>query len=255
MLRRSAGRGPGCETCDAAVSRTSLRTVGQEQSRRLTRPALALWERHLAFTIARKFEILEPEELHAELTRTILNLKCRPPPGLRNWRPYLAKALHNRADSWSRRKRALAKKEFALPVSDPDTENSLSAPNDDHDLRLAFSTLWRELDPDLQQFWHLLAQEHGNQAKVARQLGKHRNTIRGWIRKIQDLLARHQLSDHGQPRLRSVRTRAPETPSVGGDLRNSSSSHGMRAAEWNANPRFTVDHPQDVPTQTKHQCI
>jgi DNA-directed RNA polymerase specialized sigma24 family protein len=178
--------------------------VNQNQHGRPPRSDLSIWERKLAFAIARKFELHESEELQAELTRTILDLKTRPPPTLRNWKAYLAKALHNRADTWTRRRRATAKKEFTLPDLDQETASSFAAEKGDDDLRLAFAELWRELDPDLQRFWHFLAEEQGNQAKVARRLGRHRNTIRAWIRKIQDLLARHQFSAHEPTRKKTI---------------------------------------------------
>jgi DNA-directed RNA polymerase specialized sigma24 family protein len=183
--------------------------VHQHQHGRLPQSDLAIWERKLAFAIARKFELQESEELQAELTRTILDLKTRPPPALRNWKAYLAKALHNRADTWTRRRRATAKKEFTLPDPDQETANSFASVKGDDDLRLAFAELWRELDPDLQVFWHLLAEEQGNQAKVARRLGKHRNTIGAWIRKIQDLLARHQLSAQHRTRKKTAESIRP----------------------------------------------
>ncbi len=156
-----------------------------------TRPGLMAWERKLAFMIARKFERTEPEELEAELNRTVLDLRARPPPALRNWKNYLAKALHNRADNWTRDRRAAAKRESALPDTEENTLPFFALEDTDPDLRLAFDQPWQELGPDLRDFWEQLVNAKGNQSRVARQLGKHRNTIRAWIGKIQQILVAH----------------------------------------------------------------
>jgi hypothetical protein len=88
------------------------------------RPGFSAWERKLVFVIARKFELYEPEELQAELARTVLDLKARPPPAISDWKNYLAKALHNRANNWVRDRRNRAKRETALPESGEETSSS-----------------------------------------------------------------------------------------------------------------------------------
>jgi hypothetical protein len=165
--------------------------VGESEHGKKIRPGLAAWERKLIWIVARKFELIEPEELEADLMQTTLQLKARPPPSLRHWKKYLAKALHNRADNWTRARRAKAKREISLPEPDEETLPFFSSREADPDLPLALDQLWQDLAPELKDFWWLLADEKGNRAKVARQLGKHPNTIRAWIGKIQQLLIQH----------------------------------------------------------------
>lgn len=167
--------------------------VANEEHRKRPYPGLATWERNLASVIARKFELLEPEELEAELIRTVLDLKARAPPHVRDWEKYLAKALHNRANNWNRNRRDKAKRETVLPEPDQEALHFFSVNEADLESQVAFADVWRELGPELTELWELLIETRGNVTEVARRLGKHRNTVRLWIRKIQQVLIHHGL--------------------------------------------------------------
>jgi DNA-directed RNA polymerase specialized sigma24 family protein len=165
--------------------------VGESEHGKKIRPGLAAWERKLIWTVARKFEVLEPEELEAELMRTVLEIKARPHPRLLHWKHYLAKALHNRADNWTRSRRAKARREIPIPEPDEEAVPFFAPSEGDPHLRMVLAQIRQELNPELRQCWELLDQENGNQARVARRLGKHRNTLRAWIGKIRRLLIKH----------------------------------------------------------------
>lgn len=184
--------------------------VKEDRSRPV--PGLADWERKLASIVARKFELFEPEELEAELFLTVIKLKARLPPGIQKWEHYLAKALHNRADDWARDRRAGAKKESALPEQDKETAPFFSSKEYDIDQQLAMSQFWQELDPELKQLWELLEQEKWNQTRVARLLGKHRNTVRSWIHKIRRVLTSHGFKPGADSDKRIVRKPALQQP-------------------------------------------
>ena len=149
--------------------------------------------------MARRFRTTERDELEAELARRFLALKLHRPPGVRDWRRYAAKFLHNKASNWIRDSRAREKRAVALDVTNDESEtfaltDLLQSSELGHDVRFGFAELWKELDPELREFWQLLLCENGNQLRVARKLGKHRNTVRLWIKKIQQALARHGFS-------------------------------------------------------------
>jgi transposase-like protein len=56
---------------------------------------------------------------------------------------------------------------------------------------MALAEVWAEIDPSLRTFWVTLMEEEGNQSKVARKLGIHRNTARAWRERIEEVLRRH----------------------------------------------------------------
>jgi transposase/DNA-directed RNA polymerase specialized sigma24 family protein len=146
----------------------------------------------------RGFRPAEREELEAELSCTLVLLKSQPPERIKNWRAYLAKALHNSARTWVRRNRPRAN---VIPivasaedsVTSAVTEDVLPGHYSDADLRIAFAQLWSELGHDLRRMWTVLSEENGNQSATARRIGKHRNTVRHDVRQIQQALARHGL--------------------------------------------------------------
>jgi hypothetical protein len=70
-------------------------------------------------------------------------------------------------------------------------EDVLTSPEPDNDRRLALARVFEELNPELKILWELLLEEKGNQASVARRSRKHRNTVRLWARRIEQILKRH----------------------------------------------------------------
>jgi len=165
-------------------------------TRGASRAKIASWELALVRAVAGRFRTAEREELEAELARRLLALKLHPPRGIRDWRRYATKFLHNKASNWIRDSRARERRAVALDkaAAEPETfalTDHLPAPEPRHDLRIAFAHIWKELDPELRAFWQLLLEENGNQLRVARKLGKHRNTVRLWIKKIRRILVNH----------------------------------------------------------------
>lgn len=154
-------------------------------------PGLTPWERQLVVVISRKFELREPEELEAELGRTVLDVKARPSSGIRDWKNYLAKALHNKANNWVRDRRGRAHRETVLPESENESSTSFAKNEADPASQIAFAQLWRALSPELKKVWELLEEERGNLTQVARRLRVHRNTVRLWTIKIQQILRTH----------------------------------------------------------------
>jgi DNA-directed RNA polymerase specialized sigma24 family protein len=165
--------------------------VAEKEDRSHPLPGLADWEHKLASVIAKKFERIEPEELEAELFQTVIELKARLSPEIQNWEGYLAKALHNKAHNWTRDRRAAAKREFALPEPDKETRPFFTSNEDNIEHKLAMAHFWQHLQPELKQLWELLEQENWNQTRVAHRLGKHRNTVRSWIRRIYQIFIAH----------------------------------------------------------------
>ena len=67
-------------------------------------------------------------------------------------------------------------------------------PNEtDVDRRIAFAQFWKGLAPELRRMCQVLEEENGKIARAARRLGKHPNTVRLWLRKVQRLAARYEL--------------------------------------------------------------
>jgi|SRR5579872_3343637 len=185
------------------VWRAARQAVANQEDRKHPRPGLADWEGALASVIARKFERREPDELEAELTRTVLTLKARAPPHVQDWEKYLAKALHNRAHNWIRKRRGQAKRETAPPGAFEEILPSFSASEADPESQVAFAELWRQLGPERTELWNLLGEARRNLSEVARRLGKHPNTLRLWIRKIQQIVITHGFPA-GLPRRRGT---------------------------------------------------
>lgn len=157
----------------------------------------------LVRAIAGRFRTSERDELEAELARRLLALKSSKPKGVRSWEHYVAKFLFNKASNWVRDQRLREKKSVDLDSSTqtddalartPNLLDVLASAEPDIDLRLALTEVLQELDPELRAFWELLVRENGNQLQVARILGKHRNTIRHWLKRIEQILMRHGLS-------------------------------------------------------------
>lgn len=123
----------------------------------------------------------------------LLALKSNPPPNIRDWRRYAAKFLYNKASNRVRAWRATEAREFRM--ADPNQPRALwlwpKARDDTGELQMEMASAWNALTPDQRRLWEMLAEENGNQAKVARRLGKHRNTVRLWVQQIQRILQEH----------------------------------------------------------------
>ena len=145
--------------------------------------------------VAEAFRTAERDELEAELARRLLVLKESPPSDIRNWESYAIKFLYNKASNWVRDNRASDARHAAFADGEEKSlfphEAFLASSDSDRDLQIAFAGIWEELDPELRFLWEVLLEEGGNQARVARRLGKHRNTVRLWICRIRQLLKRH----------------------------------------------------------------
>ena len=155
------------------------------------------WELEMIKKVAQAFRTDDRADLEAELARKLLMLKENRPSHIRNWKAYLAKFLYNKAANWVRDRRARERKRIQ-PSWPGETGDELDVLGDralftasERDLSIAFREAWDELDDDLRRFWQVLAEEKGNQARTARRIGKHRNTVRLWIRKIKETLDRH----------------------------------------------------------------
>jgi DNA-directed RNA polymerase specialized sigma24 family protein len=156
------------------------------------------WELDLIRTVARKFRTTERDDLEGELGRKLLVLKGQPRGHVRNWEAYVWRFLWNKASNWVRDHRLREAKNVGLSEERPAREweepagsHVPSAPDDKPDVRIAFAHAWQELDTELRRLWETLLEERGNQARVARRLGMHRNTVRLWSQKIRRILGKH----------------------------------------------------------------
>jgi DNA-directed RNA polymerase specialized sigma24 family protein len=173
--------------------------VAENEDRPRPLPGLADWEQKLAAIIAYKFERIELEELKAELYKTIIELKARPLSHVQHWEKYLAKALHNRADNWTRRRRDAARSEFVLAEHET---LMLSPPKeDDLDDQLGIAQFRRALGPELREVLVVLEKHNFNQAAAAKELGIHRNTLGTRIRKIRQIARAFSLDAHSKERV------------------------------------------------------
>lgn len=156
------------------------------------------WELDLIRKKASTIRTREREELEAELARRLIVLKGLSQSHIRHWETYVKGFLHNKTANWVRDWRARdARKVTIVELDEEESEGYLatglspSSVEENLDLRIAFAAMWQELGPELRAVWETLDEERGNQTAVARRLGKHRNTIRLWIRKIHEILKRH----------------------------------------------------------------
>lgn len=175
--------------------------MGRRKRAGSSHPKIEPWELELVKKVAQRFRTMERDDLESDLAGRLLDLKTHLPSGIRTWKAYLAKFLYNKAANWVRNRRADEARSTSLHESRHEEfsealtlEDLLKFPELEHDARAAFAGLWQALDPDLRRVWELLLEERGNQAEVARRLGKHRNTVRLWIREIQRELTRHEFT-------------------------------------------------------------
>ena len=167
--------------------RANWQAVAENEDRTRPLPGLADWERDLASLIATNFERIEPDELEAELRKTIIELKAGSLTHVQHWGKYLTTALHRRAINWKRDRRAVAKRELTL--SEPDSETSLffSSKEDDLDNQLVMAQFREALGPELRKVLDVLEKHNFNQVKAAQELGIHRNTLRARLREIKQI--------------------------------------------------------------------
>lgn len=161
-------------------------------------PEIEPWEMALVKMTARRIRTTERDDLESELAVHLMRLKRNPSPVIQDWKALVKKALRNKAINWIRDRQAAEKRMTTLDASREEVSGEtfvlqgvLRSPEPDHHLRIALGRALEELDPELRVLWDLLVQENGNQGKVAKRMGKHRNTVRHWIRSIRQVLKRH----------------------------------------------------------------
>jgi DNA-directed RNA polymerase specialized sigma24 family protein len=177
--------------------------VAEHEDRTRPLPGLLDWERKLASVTAMKFERIEPQELEAELYKTIIELKGRPLSHVRHWGRYLSSALETAAINWKRKRRLIAKRESALPELETETLLFSSSKEDDLDNQVAITRFRKALGPELRKVLEVLEKHNFNQVKAAQELGIHRNTLGTRIRKIRQIARESSAGAH--PDERSVR--------------------------------------------------
>jgi RNA polymerase sigma factor (sigma-70 family) len=154
-------------------------------------PELLEWGREHLKKVAARFPQRYREELTAELGATLIKLKYRPPPGIRNWKAYLATCLSNRAISLVNKWRAHEQREISSEFV-PDSLDPLSSSEEltsrQLEGRQLLSRARRVLDAKSYALLKLLADCNNNQSRVARLQGVHRNTIRRRLQKIRRFL-------------------------------------------------------------------
>lgn len=182
---------------------------------------LERWEQDFIRSVAASFDTRDREDLEAELAWRLLVLKRRRDPAIRNWRAYVYTFLRNKALNWVRRTRPRERQTTSLDAplaSDSDAVHTLAdllqSHEIDEDRRLALTLAVNELSPELQRVLRTLIEEEWNQTKVAVRLHKHRNTIRGLIRRIRQTLAAHGLGpEHKAIHPRSASDASKSSPS------------------------------------------
>jgi hypothetical protein len=154
-------------------------------------------EYELAREVARQFRTADPKNLEAELSRKILEVKSRRLPPFREWEAYLRVALRNHAINLIRKEAALGKRQVSFDSNIEGTQDispsvfSSALFECGADSKIAFQALMEDLNPRLRNLLRVMLEENGNQIAVARQLSKHRNTIRLWIAEMRRVALRH----------------------------------------------------------------
>lgn len=166
-------------------------------------PEIEAWELDLVRKVAKAFRDCEQDELTAELASRLLELKSKPPTGIKNWRAYLAKFLYNKASNIVRNWRLRDSRSISFQQPEEFDDDSIMGSLDAllaHDdrpekLRQEFSGAWGSLAPELRELWEVLVEEEGCQGAAAKRLGKHRNTVALWLRQIREVLKAHGFLD------------------------------------------------------------
>ena len=152
--------------------------------------------------VAASFDTPDREDLEAELAWRLLVFKRRPPPLIRNRKAYTFTFLRNRARDWIKAYRKARGKVISFDRPFVDDDESAAAPGEalnasDQDLPLALSMVWDELPSHLRELWKLRTEEGLNLSEAAKRIGKHRNTIRNWTRRIWRILESHGVEGSG----------------------------------------------------------
>jgi len=149
-------------------------------------PELFEWAREHLKKMAARFPQRYREELEAELGATLIELKYRPPPGIRNWKAYLATCLSHRAISLVKKWRLHDQREISSESVPESIEpvSSSEKTSKQREARQLLARARRILNPKSYGLLKLLADNHGNQSRVARLKGVHRNTIGRQLQKI-----------------------------------------------------------------------
>ena len=173
--------------------------MGQPRRAKSSAGKIEEWERELIKATARRFDTTDPDELQAELALHLFRLKQRPRQGVKNWVAFLTTALGHKASNWIRNQQARRKRLISLdqPSGAYDEAGSLAdmltSPASDQDRQIALALAWNEFNPKLKLLWRVLSEEEGKLGQIAKRLGIHRNTVRGWIGKIRLILINHGL--------------------------------------------------------------
>ena len=186
---------------------------------------LEAWETQLIKSVVTRYDVLDREDLEAELAWRLLVLKRGRGPEIRNWRAYVSKFLCNKASDWIRKTRPRERSTLSLDAplgvggeeADQTLADLLHFSETDPDRRLELKHALAELPSNLQTVLRILTEEGWNQTIVARRLRRHRNTIRTWIRRIRQTLIAHGLAPELDTKKASV-SRAVATGS--GSLRD-----------------------------------
>jgi len=150
------------------------------------------WDRRQIRQIVARFPQMDREEMEAELAVTLLELKHNRPVGVRDWRAYVATSLFHRAASLAKKWRAQWRHEVSIDTDPAVVEPLAFAPEPGPrpvDASVVLARIRHVLDAESYALLERLANSKGNQARAARELGVHRNTIRRRLRRIRQVLA------------------------------------------------------------------
>jgi RNA polymerase sigma factor (sigma-70 family) len=154
-------------------------------------PELFEWGREQLKKVSARFPQRYREELQAELGATLIEIKYRPRPGIRNWKAYLATCLSNRAitlvNKWRTHEQRQISPEFLEDSFEP-ISSSEDLTQKQFEARQLLSRARRVLDPKSFALLKLLVDNEGNQSRVARLEGVHRNTVGRQLEKIRRIL-------------------------------------------------------------------
>ncbi len=194
------------------------------------------WELELIRDVAKSFRTPDLKDLEAGLAKGLWELKSQKLSRVRNWKPYLARSLFNRAWSVVQKWRAHASRELTPALNSQSDEPFVAFESELEQLesRLDVDRVRRALDPASYALVLALADLDGNQSRAARVLGIHRNTIRRRLQEIRRKLgdcpnenvSTRRNPDRPQPRV----TRLPLTPVEQRQLIQQSQSSGRRVA-------------------------